>query len=77
MHVLDFIMWLVSSRVLWFFMDHVSDGTLTKAPESIRGYFYMILYWICYFLFFVVLDYNWIDFFRWIAHYNFAQTFKL
>lgn len=62
MHILDFIVYVISLIALWKGLDYFSDGSLTNDIGGFVGIFIVLIYTIVYIILFGVYpDWNWID----------------
>lgn len=62
MHILDFIMYLVFVVLIWKLLGE----EYTTEIGSLIGISIIVIYSILYAVIFVIVDYNWIDMFRYI-----------
>ena len=75
LHLLDLMMYIVLTIVLWYALDLFSAGELTEGLEGVVGIFIMIIFTIIYIVMFVFCDWNWSDIFA--GHYESWIKFKL
>ena len=75
LHLLDLVMYIVLTIVLWYALDLFSGGELTEGLEGLVGIFIMIIFTIIYIVMFVFCDWNWSDIFA--GHYESWIKFKL
>ena len=75
MHILDFIMYFVTSWVLWKIIEVISGNEWTEELGGLIGVFIVVIYTIIYIIIFCIYpDWNWIDIFK--GHYH-MTWFKL
>ncbi|MCK9575611.1 MAG: hypothetical protein WC979_01120 [Candidatus Pacearchaeota archaeon] len=64
MHILDFLMYFVTSGIIWFILDIISHSDLTHEIGGIFGMLVEFIWLIVYIVVFVVFNNNWIDIFH-------------
>lgn len=64
LHILDFIMYLALTGILWKGLEVISNGELTEELGGVVGMIIMLVFTIVYVLVFVFCDYDWIDIFN-------------
>lgn len=62
-HFLDFVMYLVFLLIILFLLGK----EYTEELGGLVGFFVIIIYTIIYIVFFMILDFNWIDIFKKIS----------
>lgn len=72
MHILDFIMYFVTTYILWLILAVISNKQYTEElGGALVGIPVVVIYTILYFIFFVwSIDYNWVDIFHNGIHLN-------
>jgi len=62
MHILDLIMYVVLSILLWIAIDKLFNGEFTNELGAIAGFFIMAIFTIIYVILFAFYpDWNWVD----------------
>lgn len=61
MHILDFIIYVLSIPLLWMLIGKMSNNELTEELGSLAGCGIIAIYTIIYIILFVVLGLNWVD----------------
>lgn len=64
MHILDFIIYVLSIPLLWMVIGALSNNELTEELGSLGGCGIIVIYTIIYILLFVVFGLNWVDIFH-------------
>lgn len=65
MHVLDFLMWIVISVIIWWLMGKLTNDEYTTELGSLFGFTVILIFTIVYIILFGVYpDWNWVDIFN-------------
>lgn len=64
LHILDFIIYLVLTVLLWKGLEVISKGELTEELGGLVGLAVILAFTVIYVFIFVFYDYNWIDIFN-------------
>lgn len=77
MHILDFVMYLVTAGVIWGLLDIVGKGEYTQELGGLIGLFIIFLYTIAYIIVFCFWpDWNWTDIFHGVYNAQFSKWFN-
>jgi len=77
MHILDFIIWIITCGILWKIMEVLSNGEFTEEIGGLIGLTVLIVYTLIYVILFVFIDFNWIDIFHSMKNFDITKYFQL